>query len=290
MKSTIIVCFIIILFSGCMPEPQNKKLTYQNIVILSDLSSRLDNKKPKDSEEIHEIVMYFKDECVKPGEKIGDKSSIQFSTFSGKVIAIIDNEKIKNLSEKQKFINSSGEYKNNGLKYQISDFEKKVNHAYKNIRNKGLDLISGLMEKIDNDPIIKKDTFLIDGIDTTFVHFDNHIYIFTDGYLEYLNKNANNQFYYGSSEIEKVRKYIKENKVDIATALEKNPSFCLTPIKNKKNQRIYLHIMETHERDKDDIEQRYKNPIGMRDNEILEAVWRKWAKESGFKNIKWKKY
>jgi hypothetical protein len=48
--------------------------------------------------------------------------------------------------------------------------------------------------------------------------------------------------------------------------------------------------METHERDKDDIEQRYKNPIGMRDNEILEAVWRKWAKESGFKNIKWKKY
>ena len=27
-------------------------------------------------------------------------------------------------------------------------------------------------------------TILINGIDTTFVNYDNHFYIFTDGYLE----------------------------------------------------------------------------------------------------------
>jgi hypothetical protein len=51
-----------------------------------------------------------------------------------------------------------------------------------------------------------------------------------------------------------------------------------------------LHIYETHERDKDDKMLNYKNEQGLRDNEILEAVWRKWALESGFKSLEWKKY
>ena len=69
MKSILIVCSAIILLGSCGTEPQNKNLTYQNIVILSDLSSRIDNKPQKDTAEIHKIVQYFKNECVKPGEK-----------------------------------------------------------------------------------------------------------------------------------------------------------------------------------------------------------------------------
>ena len=153
-----------------------------------------------------------------------------------------------------------------------------------------MDLISILIEKIENEPIVKKDTYLTDGIDTTYLNYDNHIYIFTDGYLEYLNKSTNNQFYFGSSEIDKVRQHCKVNNVDISTALEKYHSLCLTPVKNKKNQFVNLHILETHERDKNDKLQTYKYLIGQRDNEILEAVWRKWATESGFKSFEWKKY
>lgn len=290
MKNILIVCSAIVLLSSCGSEPQNKHLTYQNIVILSDLSSRIDNKPPKDTDEIHKIVQYFKNECVKPGKKIGDKSSICFSSFSDKVIATIDIDKVKNLGEKQQFINSTGKYQNNGLTYQIGDFEQKVKSAYANIRNKGLDLISILIEKIENEPIVKKDTYLTDGIDTTYINYDNHIYIFTDGYLEYLNKSTNNQFYFGSSEIDKVRQYCKTNNVDIATALKDNSSLCLPKVTNDKNQFINLHILETHERDKNSKLQTYKNPTGLRDNEILEAVWRKWATESKFKSFEWKKY
>ena len=36
--------------------------------------------------------------------------------------------------------------------------------------------------------------------------------------------------------------------------------------------------------------QTYNNPTGLRDNEILENVWRKWAKDSEFKDITWDKY
>ncbi len=250
----------------------------------------MDNKPPKDLDETHKIVQFFKNECVKPGEKIGDKSSICFSSFSDKVIASIDINKIKKLGEKQRFINSTGEYKNSGLEQKIVDFEQKIKNAYTNTRNNGLDLISSLIEKIENEPIVKKDTYLTDGIDTTFVKYDNHIYIFTDGYLEYLNKNVNKQFYFGSSEIDKVRQFCKANNVDITKALEINNSLCLPVSKSNKNQYINLHILETHERDKNDKLQTYKYPTGQRDNEILEAVWRKWARESGFKSLEWKKY
>lgn len=290
MKNILIVCSVIVFLFSCGSESQNKHLTYQNIVILSDLSSRIDNKPPKDIGEIHKIVQYFKNECVKPGEKIGDKSSICFSSFSDKDIATIDIDKIKNLGDKQQFINSTGKFQSSGLTYQIDDFEKKVKNTYTNIRNKGLDLISILIEKIENEPIVKKNTYLTDGVDTTFVNYDNHIYIFTDGYLEYLNKGANDQFYFGSSEIDRVRQFCKTNNVDIKAALDSNKTLCLTPIKNDKNQFVNLHILETHERDKNDKLQIYKHPIGQRDNEILEAVWRKWATESGFKSFEWKKY
>lgn len=295
MKNILILCSIIILLKSCdsgkqNSEPQNKHLNYQNIIILSDFSSRLAYKPPKDTVEIHKIVHYFKNECVKPGEKINDKSAICFSSFSDKVIASIDIDKIKNLDEKQQFVNSTGKFQNKGLNYEIDDLEKKIKSAYSNIRNNGLDLISILIEKIENEPILKKDSQLTDGIDTTFINFDNHIYIFTDGYLEYLNKNNNNQFYFGDSEIGNIRRYCTANNVDIKIALDKNRSFCLPPTKNNKNQFVNLHVLETHERDKNDKLQTYKYPTGQRDNQILEAVWHKWALESGFKSFEWKKY
>ncbi len=291
MKNVLTLCSVIILFASCIgSESQNKYLTYQNIVILSDMSSRMDNKPQKDIQEIHKLVQYFESECDKPGEKIGDKSCISFSSFSEKTIASIDLGTFKNLGEKQQFINSTGKYNNNGLSSQIGNFEQEVNNSYAHTRNKGLDLVSILIEKIENEPIIKTNTYLTDGIDTTFVNYDNHIYVFTDGYLEYLNKDANKQFYFGSQEIEKVRQFCKANNVEIIKALETNSSLCLPLSKSKKNQYINLHILETHERDKNDILQTYKHPTGQRDNEILEDVWRKWASESGFKSFEWKKY
>lgn len=291
MKKNLIICLLTVLFASCgCPETQNKYLTYQNIVILSDMSSRIDNKVPKDIEEIHKIVKFFKNECVKPGEKIGDKSSISFSSFSDKTIAAIDLSMIKNIGERQSFINSTNEYQKRGLTQKIDEFENKVGIAYESTRNNGLDLISILIEKIANESIVKKGSNLTNGIDTTFVKYDNNIYIFTDGYLEYINKQTNSQFYFGSSEIESVREYCRLNNVDISRALETNNTLCLPASKSNLNQNIKLHILETHERDKNDKFQTYKHPQGLRDNEILEAVWRKWAVDSGFKSFEWKKY
>ena len=84
--------------------------------------------------------------------------------------------------------------------------------------------------------------------------------------------------------------FCKNNNIDIAQALKINGALALPVIKSDKNKYINLHILETHERDKNEKMQTYKYPRGQRDNEILEAVWRKWATESGFKSLEWKKY
>jgi hypothetical protein len=290
MKKAFYILLGFFVLVSCGVESENTELTYQNIVILSDMSSRIENRKNKDIEEIKNLLSYFKNDCVKPGEKIGDKSSISYSSFSDKMIASIDLDQIKSLGAKQQFINSTGPYKSIGLNQQLGDFENKVISSYALIRNPGLDLISVLIEKNQNDGIVKKDTYLTDGVDTTFINYDNHIYIFTDGYLEYSGKKDNNQFYFGGTEIEKVRKYCIKNNTEITKALEADKSLGLQAVKASNNKFITLHIYETHERDKDDKKLNYKHSQGQRDNEILEAVWRKWALDSGFKDLEWKKY
>jgi len=268
-----------------------EKYTFQNIIILSDLSSRLDNKPPKDLNKISEIIKYFKNDCVKPGEKIGDRSSISFSAFSGKISAKIDLNQFTNLGEKQQFINSTGKYKDSGFLKAIEEFKNKIIQTYKTVKNPGLDLISILNEKIRNEGIVRFNKVLAaDGMDSTFLNFENHIYILSDGYLEYQNKDMNPQFYFGKDEIERIRKYCQVNRIDVTKAIQELDSLKLPPLINNNNKLIHLHILETHERDKDDLTQTYRHPAGLRDNEILEAVWSQWAKESGFINLDWEKY
>jgi len=290
MKKILIIASAILFMTSCSSESQDKHLRYNNIVILSDMSSLFKNEPQKDLDKIQGIIQYFKDTCVMPGEKIGDKSSLSFSTFSNNDIISVDISKIKNLGEKQCFINSTGKYKYNGFDQKIAEFEQKIRKTYDDAEDEGLDLISLLLEKIKNTSLLKGKTFFSDGINTTNISYDNHIYIFTDGYLEYKGNSKNNQFYYGNLDIRKVREYCIKYKVDIDQALESNVSFCLPVTQNVKDQEITLHIMETHERDKNAKFLTYNNPIGQRDNEILEAVWKKWANESGFVDLIWEKY
>jgi hypothetical protein len=258
------------------------------------MSSRIRNPRfpQKDIGEIYKIGEYFKNECVKPGKKINDRSSISVSAFSDKPALRIDIETTGKLEDRQQFVNSTGKYAGCGLREKLVEFENAVDSLYAQVYNPGLDLISVLMEKIEkNEPIIKQDTVLTHNGDTTHIHYENHIYIFTDGYLEYslAQKHKNSQYYFGAAEIEKVRRCIGPGK-SAEEVLNNDNSKCLPPHHTYKNKFINLHILETHERDKDPISLTYTYPKGLRDNEILEAVWRKWAMDSGFKSFEWRKY
>ena len=290
MNKILILSALIVIIISCVAESENKNLTYQNIIILSDMSSRIKNKPLKDISEIKKIVDFFKNNCVRPGKKIGDRSSISFLTFSNNRINSIDIDKIENLGKKQRFVNSTGEYQKSGLIKEIEKFKKEITLSYANTYNKGLDLISILMEKIENKSLIKINKYLSDGVDTTFINYENHLNIFTDGYLEYVNKKSNSQYYFGNAEIEKIRKVCKLNNMSVSEALDFKSILKLPAVTGAKNKFINLHILETHERDKNDKLQTYNHIKGLRDNEILEVVWRRWSVESGFKSLEWVKY
>lgn len=290
-KSTIRLIYLIqfvLLNSSCTndrPDFENKTLTYQNIVILSDLSSRLQNNNCRDTAIIGEIIKKFKQECVKPGEKIGDRSSLIFGMLNTPILASVDIGKIKILEEKQQFVNSTGKYKNKGLDYELDKFYETVKNTYKTKSNPGLDLIGLLIDKIENDNIVKQNTFVTDGIDTTFFKYDNHIYIFTDGYLETDSKptTISGSFYFSDTEIGKIRKYAQHNNLKPDEALDKIDSFRLTKAPRKKNALVKIHLLETDDRDYDVVKGKWKYSHGLNDNDILKAVWKQWAKDSNFK-------
>jgi hypothetical protein len=288
----LILVTIISLFNCCgiEPKPEIVELKYKNIIILSDLSSRLKNRPPKDVSVINKIIEDFKNECVKPGEKIGDNSCILFAPFSNNDFISVDVSAYKNIIDKQNFVNSTGKFKNCGLHKKLKILKNTIDSIYKKKEDNGLDLISLLIDKIENKSILKKDTTLIVGIDSTKVKFDNHIYIFTDGYLEYVSKHKNTQFLFGEKQIKKLREYCIKNNIDITTALQQNPSLGLPPYKNIKFKNITLHIMETHERGINKHTQTFEQNLELRDNLILEEIWKKWALESGFKKLYWNTY
>lgn len=292
MKKFLSYLTFLLFISSCTVKPKVTELTYQNIIMLSDMSNRISNKRfpNRDLQKIKDIVSFFNKECVKPGVKTGDRSKIFFSTFTKNNSVEIDIEKF-NYSpfDKQSFVNSTGKYKNSGLNVMLKRFEDSVGVIYKNESNPGLDLISLLIEKINNESIVKKDSTIISNIDTIRFKYENNIYLFTDGYLEY-SKSNNLSFYFGDNQIKSIRNYCLLNKTDVKNALISNPKLGLPAYRSPLNKLINLHILETHERDKDVTTLGYKNDPGLRDNEILELVWKKWAIESGFKNFSWGKY
>jgi hypothetical protein len=279
---------------GLKLNAQPKHLKYSNVVILADLSNRVDNKvfPNKDIKQIHSIIEFFKNECVKPGIKIGDKSVLSFSTFSDNKPIVLDLDKMfgDKLAEKQAYVNSRGKYKNLGLLSNLKKIEYEIKSVYSITRNPGLDLISLLLEKIESDYLIRGSKTSPNGVVQKVAEYENHIFILTDGYLEYSSSMSNKQFYFGANQIQKIRNYCIKNNMDVTSALKLQPSLGLPKYIRKNNALINLHILETHERDKDPKMLVYKNPVGLRDNEILEAVWTKWSYDSNFKSISWSKY
>lgn len=292
MKKYLLPIFAIA-FSGCTekccaPETQ-QELTYENIMIYSDLSSRM-NKNPNDKSVISQILDYFVQECVKPGIKVNDRSSVGFSRInhyrSQCPSARIDIESIKNLTEKQKYVNSTS--KDRTLKEDIGKFKDQLDCNYLENDSGGLDILSLLYNEINSSKYIKNNTNIFNGKDTTVISYVNHIFIFTDGYLEYSKESGNLELYFGYGEIEKLRQICLDENRSVREILSKCPNMRLKPLDSENNKKINLYIMETDDRGLNEETGTLKHTGELSDNNILRTVWELWAIESGFKSFTWK--
>lgn len=281
-----------IFISSCTTVPheiESETLTYDNISIYSDLSNRLNNS-PNDTAVINQLVKFFVTECVKPGIKVNDRSSISFSrvnAYKSKCpVAKIDIGDIKSLEEKQLFVNNGSSAKN--LSKSVIDFKTQVNCNYRESDTGGLDILSLIYTEVNSGINVKKPNLIIGENDTTEIKYNNHLFLFTDGYLEYSKKDGDTDFYFGQPQIEKVRAYCKANKVGPEDAIKNNLGFRLRPLKSDNNKFVNLYVMETYDRGLNQQKGTLKNTGDLSDNNILKTVWQNWALESGYKNFVWK--
>lgn len=275
---------------GCkMPKEDPVVLEYDNLMIYTDLSNRLE-KAPNDTMVINQIISYFISECVRPGIKVNDRSSISFSRVnafkSSCSTAKIDIGEIKSLEEKQLYVNDKS--KVNNLSWDIEKFKYNVACNYREKDEGGLDILSLLYNEINTGNSIKKPTFINGENDTSEIIYFNHLILFTDGYLEYNTRTGNSDFYYDQIKIENVRQYCKANNLAPEEAFKNAPKFKLRPLKSENNKYVNLYVMETYDRGLNEKKGTLKNTGDLSDNNILKTVWEIWAKESGFRNFVWK--
>ncbi|MFZ1610309.1 MAG: hypothetical protein WAT52_04520 [Chitinophagales bacterium] len=263
-------------------------LEYNNIMIYTDLSNRL-KQSPNDTMVINQIVNYFITDCVRPGIKVNDRSSIAFSRLniylSNCAATKIDIGEIKTLEEKQLYVNDKSKTKT--LSDDIKLFKENVACNYMEQDKGGLDILSLLYSEINSGNHIKKPKFINGEFDTTTINYSNHIFLFTDGYLEF-SKEGDLDFYFGQKKIESVRIFCKANNVSAEDAIKSNSKFKLRPLKCENNKYVTLYIMETYDRGLNELNGTLKNTGDLSDNNILKTVWETWAYESGFKNFVWK--
>jgi len=303
-KFTFLFTGLILFLSSCKTEIETEKnsVKYDNIIIFSDMSNRLDKSiylPPNDTILINKIADFFVSSCVQPGVKLNDRSSISFS-FLNPVSYKIKKSKIdleeefpksKDKGKKQAYVNSTCKPKN--LKKDIKLFKNSIKNVYKNYQkfnNKyGLDVINIINEKINNSNIIKQKSMILGENDTTTINYENHLIIFTDGYLEYNTIKAESSRYYGIDKINKVRNFCKLNYCTPEVAISKFQQPKLPKSFSKINRYVSIYILETNDRNFDKNTGSNKYESGLTDNDILKAVWKFWAKESGFKKFVWQK-
>jgi hypothetical protein len=224
---------------------------------------------------------------VKPGIKTNDRSAISFSRinyFKSKCSSVkIDIEAFDTTVEKQKYVNSTSEGKT--LDQDIKHFREQVNCIYNGEDVGGLDILSLLYNEISAGTHIKKDGKLSV---CTNLKYHNHLFIFTDGYLEYNKNHSNLDLYFGIEEIDSVRKIAKEQSKPVRDILIKCPTLRLKPLENENNKLINLFVMETDDRGFNAQAGTYNYTGDLSDNNILKTVWELWAIESGFKSFTWK--
>lgn len=283
---------ILVFVYGCkfdIPNDEPDIIEYDNIMIYTDLSSRM-NKNPSDTLVINQIVDFFVSGCVKPGIKVNDRSAISFSRAnhqrSNCPSTKIDIGQFKNLEEKQQFVNDKSESKN--LSKAILEFKRSVSCNYLERDNGGLDLLSLIYQEVNTGNHIKKPEYIISETDTTTLKYYNHLFIFTDGYLEYSTATGSKDFYFGEPQIEAVRKFCKTNKVSPEEAIRNNVQFKIRPLVSDNNKYVNLYILETDDRGFNVQKGTLKNTGDLSDNNILRLVWKIWAEESGFRHFEWR--
>jgi hypothetical protein len=288
-KRILVFIFFISLFVSCKTNNEiniekTDKLILHNIIIISDVTNRITSwpKPIHDTVIIDNLIDYFNQEIIRPGILTNPRHIIQFynlnpfkqSNCNG--ISKIDLFGMRNSIEKSKYVNSKSI--GNTLNNDLLNLKETIQCQYKT-QDKSGDILNSLNQIFVLDENIMNSQPKYDSILEASQVWENDVFLFTDGYLEF-NNMKNSKFSTPSSKIIEIRKLCLQNKKNPTDILDTYPNLKIEPILNKAFNHIKLHILETYDRGIDKTTGISKEAIS--DEIILKSLWNKWALESGF--------
>jgi hypothetical protein len=183
---------------------------------------------------------------------------------------------MRNSIEKSKYVNSKSI--GNTLNNDLLNLKETIQCQYKT-QDKSGDILNSLNQIFVLDENIMNSQPKYYSILEASQVWENDVFLFTDGYLEF-NNMKNSKFSTPSSKIIEIRKLCLQNKKNPTDILDTYPNLKIEPILNKAFNHIKLHILETYDRGIDKTTGISKEAIS--DEIILKSLWNKWALESGF--------
>lgn len=285
------VLLFFVLFSCDTNDDNFDRITleYDNILIFSDVSNRILGDQ-NDINQIESILDYFVSNCVKPGIKINDRSSLRFYKIgyspNNCETKEIDLESFQSLEQKQKYVNNNNG--SGGLTLDLKLLLEGINCTYEKADQVQPDVITMISIDVSNGDNIKHDKAVFDGQDSIFFKYNNRLVVFTDGYLGYSGQEIDGDFQIGPKELDDIRKLCRANDMNVYDLLKICPELRIRPFKHANNALVDLYVLETDDQGFDPITGNFSNPGPLSDNNILKAFWEFWAAESGYKSLTWK--
>lgn len=258
-----------------------------NIMIVSDLTNRLDRKsnkvRLKDADIIEGIMNVFMAEIIYlNGRKTHQNDRLKWSTLTpslehGKAIEVVNLEKFGNQIDRIRYLKYEA---SNGIEKDISEALAIIKEVYQERKVSSGDIFSYLeddyvqhrMGDVDNvvpfrDAWLKK-------------VYDDVIIVLTDGYLEYgLNASGKNIYEWGSREIRRTRQIINDGGYSFQDLDRVNEVPRIKALEGHSLKGVKVLCIGFHDRSASGKTGSAR--VKPEDDKINEYAWKDWLYRSG---------
>lgn len=286
--------------TGDSKEQQAKGITNYNIVIVPDLSNRVDmniHPKPIEDKVIIQSTLGLINDILHAGPRETEQRDAYSVSFINQgVIRMydinqshlsIDFAKFPSQSQRIDFIKGRKDFKENGLESAVNNFQNECERFYgkATLKTDGADLWSFFQSGIDESHVKRDDKPFPYNGQLFQNQYRNILVLLTDGYIECgLSPNASqgaskNQAYdLGQSRIKAFRRAYKASGSNNMKEFFIQNGYGIVPANNKHLEDLEVIVLEMYDRSLSESGNATVHPT---DAEIMELFWTDWLTKSG---------
>lgn len=273
-----------------MEGPDTIVKTHYNILIISDLTNRLDwnglNARLSDEDIIESMLYTFKDKIVfLDNRQMHQKDVLKWTTLTpslqnGKSCRIADLRDFENQMERIKYLVYDAK-DGGGISESIVNSMKLVRETYVDRKVLSGDIYSFLQDEYPKNRV-QKDNLKTRRFKGVYIQdiYQDVIILLTDGYLEYgLNSSGKHVYEWGAAEIRKTRQIINNGGYSFEDLERVNDVPRIKALEGRPLKGVKVLCVGFHDRSAS--EKSGSARVKPEDDKINEYAWKDWLYRSG---------